>query len=524
MSKIKILIVDDYSENITALSQLIRSDDVEVFAASNADQALEMVSRYQFGLALLDVQMPGTSGFELAKIIRGVKKYKSLPIIFVTAHQEDSAFLFESYETGAVDCLFKPLQPSMVRAKVQMFVELAQQRELLQEHVSELERLRIEAESANMAKSQFLANMSHEIRTPLAAVMGFSELMARATLTDEERTTFNAAIQRNGNLLLKLVDDILDLSKIEANRLEMETIEFDLNELIRDLSAILSLRAEEKGIRFVLPETGLEPRRYASDPLRIKQVLLNIIGNAIKFTNQGSVRVELDIETASISDRDRLRFLVRDEGVGLSEEQSARLFRPFGQADSSTRRSFGGSGLGLVISRQLARALGGEVRLRESKPGVGSTFEVLFELKRGASVVTREEDTTIKQRAEIQGACLNGLKVLAVDDSPDNLTLIEMYLRGSGAELAMVESGPEAVAQIRDATFDVVLMDVQMPEMDGHQTTQEIRRLGYEKPVIALTAHAIRDEFERCKRSGCDDVLTKPITRASLIQALAEYV
>lgn len=526
MIKTKILIVDDYQENITALANLIAAEDVEIFSARDADGALELVALHEFGVALLDVQMPGTSGFELAKIIRGVKKFKSLPIIFVTAHQEDSSFLFESYQAGAVDCLFKPLHPGMVRSKVRMFVELAQQREQLRVHVRELERLRIEADSANMAKSQFLANMSHEIRTPLAAVMGFSDLIAKENPTPDERAQFSAAIQRNGALLLKLIDDILDLSKIEANKLDFEKLEFDLADLVSDLGTLLRLRAEEKGVALKLPsvgECGGPGRLYVSDPLRIKQVLMNIVGNAIKFTSRGRVEVTLSIQPDGDL-QDRLTFSVVDQGVGLSREQTERLFQPFGQADSSTRRSHGGSGLGLVISRQIARALGGDVKLVRSALEVGSTFQVEFVLPRAIECDKAPIEAPIKIVGDDLDASLTGMKILAVDDSPDNLMLISMYLRGSGADVSLVESGREALEEVkRKGTFDVILMDVQMPGMDGHETTETIRRSGYEKPVIALTAHAINEEFERCKRSGCDAVLTKPINRGTLIRALADY-
>lgn len=519
MNRTKILIVDDYQENIEALSNLIAADDVEIFRTTNADEALEMISKHEFGLALLDVQMPGISGFELAKIIRSVRKFRSLPIIFVTAHQEDSTFVFEGYQTGAVDLLFKPLIPNMVRAKVQMFVELAQQRDLLQTQVWELERLRIEAESANMAKSQFLANMSHEIRTPLAAVMGFSDLLLQGNPSEEERSKMNAAVQRNGNLLLRLIDDILDLSKIEANKLELDHAKFDLNEMIRDIGATLSFRSQEKGLSLQLPTQTISDSIYLSDPLRIKQVLLNIVGNAIKFTTNGTVSVSLNIEKEKRSGAnfDRLVFKVTDQGLGLTNEQAERLFQPFTQADSSTRRSFGGSGLGLVISRQIARALGGDVKLVSSTLNKGSTFEISFILQK--TVDFEKEETNLMEEHEYPN--LNGLRILAVDDSADNLTLISMYLKDSGAEVILAQNGMKAISEVRSKQIDIILMDVQMPGMDGHETTEEIRKLGFKRKVIALTAHVNEFEHEKCRRSGCDKVLTKPIKKDVLLRALS---
>lgn len=520
MNKTKILIVDDYPENIEALENLIASPDLEIYTASNANDALELVNRNEFGLALLDVQMPITSGFELAKIIRSVRKYRSLPIIFITAQQSTTSFNFEGYQSGAVDLLFKPLVPEIVRAKVRIFVELAQQRDLLRRHVRDLERLRLEAEAANLAKSQFLANMSHEIRTPLAAVMGFSDLMSREALPDDERATMNAAVQRNGKLLLRLVDDVLDLSKIEANRLQLEEAEVDLAEIIRDIGSTLSFRAEEKGLELELPKGE---GSYLSDGLRIKQVLLNVIGNAIKFTSHGSVRVSLEVQknyTKSNAGSDRLVFRVVDEGVGLTEDQASRLFQVFSQADPSTRRSFGGSGLGLVIARQIARALGGDVKLVNSVHKQGSTFEVSFLLKRS---VKAEPDRKAPSSDDKANHNLQGLKILAVHDSPDNLTLLSLYLRGSGAEVHLAENGLKAIREVRSKPIDVVVLDLQMPGMDGHETAEEIRRLGFDRPVIALTAHALNSVHEKCLRSGFTQVLTKPISRVDLLNSLAAY-
>lgn len=532
--KTKILIVDDYKENIEALSELIASDDVDVYSAMNADHALELITQHDFGLALLDVQMPVVSGFDLAKIIRGVKKFRSLPIIFVTAHQQDSAVVFEGYLSGAVDLLFKPLEPNMVRAKVRIFVELAQQRQLLQSHVRELERLRLEAEAANIAKSQFLANMSHEIRTPLAAVMGFAELIARGTSSREETEECIEAVRRNGKLLLRLIDDILDLSKIEANRMELEQTEFDLSDVLHDIQSTLSFRAQERGIALTFDVQTTGKTLYKSDPTRVKQVLLNIIGNGIKFTSNGTVAVTVKVE-AEQSDalqhdsHDMLTVRVTDQGVGLTSEQAERLFQPFGQADPSTRRHFGGSGLGLVISRQIARAMGGNIRLLDSKPGQGSTFEIQLSLERSAQPAM--SDVAISRAARRASgiedaedlATLMGKRILAVDDSPDNLTLIAMFLRDSGAELSYADSGNKAIGEVKKQDFDIILMDVQMPGMDGHQATEEIRKMGFKKPIIALTAHAIRSEHDKCRKSGCNAVLTKPITRANLLKGLYEY-
>lgn len=524
----KILIVDDHRENIEALSQLVPQDKAEIFSALNANDALELLSKHEFGLALLDVQMPVTSGFELAHIVRSVKRFKTLPIIFVTAHPEDSSLIFESYQSGAVDLLFKPLNPNVVRAKIEMFVELARQRDLLQSQVQELERLRFEAEAANTAKSQFLANMSHEIRTPLAAVMGFAEVIALDRGSPSELEECSQAIKRNGGLLMRLIDDILDLSKIEANRLELQKSPFDLDVLLHDVESTMSFRARENGVELEFDFPKEIKYEYISDPERIKQVLLNIIGNAIKFTPEGVVRVEASISPLPFSERGaqkvhQLLISVSDQGIGIKPDQAERLFQPFVQADASTKRQFGGSGLGLYIARQIALTTGGDVKLVSSRQGKGSVFEI--DLRLEVATAARSKAAVKKSASKISDVdVFKDLRILAVDDSPDNLMLISHYLEGSGASVTYAESGTDAISATEKSEFDLILMDVQMPGMDGHEATTEIRRRNFKKPIIALTAHALRSEHQRCLQAGCDGVLTKPISRGKLIENLKMHV
>ncbi|MBX3032863.1 MAG: response regulator [Bdellovibrionaceae bacterium] len=525
MDKTNILIVDDLQENIDALVNLLQSDGLRIFTAHNAEEALDLLLDQEFALALLDVHMPRISGFELARLIRGVKKHRHLPIIFVTAHQRDQEVIFEGYDSGAVDLLFKPLDPHAVRSKVRVFMQLDRQSKQLKSQMEELERLRRDADAANLAKGRFLANMSHEIRTPLAAVLGFADVLAQGQLPEEDRQECVASIHRNGQLLLRLIDDILDFSKIEAQVLEMDMVEFSFEELLRDIESSLSLKAREKGVELKI--TGAEhlSGRYVSDPSRIKQILLNIIGNAIKFTSRGGVYVSVS------RDNDEITARVRDTGVGLSQDQSRRLFQPFSQADTSTRRRFGGSGLGLVISRQIAKALGGDVLLEDSSPDQGSTFLVKFRADRVSSSPMPQTMIAEKPPAPVRPASnsqdLSALKdrhIVVVDDVSDNRVLIERFLKPSGARVQTLESGEEAVRLIDEKIPDLILMDIQMPGMDGYEATEKIRSLGFKNPIIALTAHAMRDDIQKCLASGCDRVLTKPINRHDLFHTLKEFL
>ncbi len=522
--KTKILIVDDRKENIDALSLLIDADDVELHCTENPEEALSMILDHEFGLALLDVQMPVMTGFELARLIRGIDRGSRLPIIFVTAANQDSQMIGEGYSSGAVDLLFKPLDPNVVRSKVRVFVELDQATRQLRTQVREMAQLKEEAEAADLAKTRFLANMSHEVRTPLSAVLGFADILSQPDLSTREHDDYLASISRNGKLLLRIIDDVLDLSAIEARGYNVEKTEVDLGLMLADLEATLKIRAETHNVQLRVNRLSGASDRYITDALRLKQILLNVIGNAIKFTENGQVTVTVEAKesrriTDGVVQGHDLVFTIRDTGVGLSEKETQQLFEPFSQADASTRRRFGGTGLGLVISRKLARSLGGDVRLIETRKGQGSTFEVVVRVQ------AAPKKTDMKAPIAIDSAgILKGKKILVVDDVADNRTLVERYLTPSGVIVSKASSGAEALSQIEADEADLILMDIQMPEMDGYEATTKLRAMGFKKPIVALTAHAMRDELDRCLKAGCDMTLTKPITKAALVEQLAKIL
>lgn len=377
------------------------------------------------------------------------------------------------------------------------------------------------AESANSAKSIFLASMSHEIRTPLSAIMGFLDLMKTPLCTREDLLEYVRVIERNSTQLLRLVDDILDLSKVEAGKIVFERIEFSLTELLSDFQKLMAFKAFEKNIQLQIHIKNPTPECLLSDPTPIRQILTNVVGNAIKFTEQGRVDIEIEYKG------DNLHFTVTDTGRGISNEQASRLFTPFTQAEASTTRSFGGTGLGLILTKRLCEAMGGFFLLRRSAIGQGSCFEACVEVKRSANRKMipvgplQLVQESLFSNYDLQD--LSGMKLLLVEDSVDNQVLLKILLTNLGAQVDLGSDGFQGVSMALQKNYDAILMDVQMPVMDGHQATRELRAQGYAKPIIALTAHAMLDEKKRCVDSGFSDFLTKPFQREELIEVLQGY-
>ncbi|MGE0763374.1 MAG: ATP-binding protein [Bdellovibrionales bacterium] len=376
------------------------------------------------------------------------------------------------------------------------------------------------AESANQLKSNFLASMSHEIRTPLGAILGFTELLMDAEITQDERIEFLNIISRSGETLSQLINDILDLSKVEAGHLEIEHISFPLRDLVNEILNLLGKHAQEKAIALKVFFADDLPHKISTDPTRLKQILLNLVGNAIKFTQAGEVAV-----TVAPAENGMVNFEVEDTGIGISEEQRQKLFQPFTQADGSVTRKFGGTGLGLNLSKRLARLLDGDIVLKKSQPGQGSVFVAMVRNHAVDSPipVSMREIQSQKQTIRAAEQVLRNMRVLVVDDSLDNQSLLGTILSRHGAEVGFASNGFEATQKAASEPYDVILMDIQMPVMDGYTAATVIRAQNFSKPIIAITAHAMGDVRRRCQQAGCTDSLTKPIMPATLVQTLRRF-
>ena len=511
----KILVVDDSELNLKKLCSLLGEKDFEITTITDGRTAVKAAAKGDFDLMLLDIIMPGMDGFEVCSRLKKNARTSGMPVIFLTG-QTSPESIRKGFEAGAVDYVAKPFNRAELLARVQNQIDLKRSRE-------EAHQARLAAEEALRYKSVFLANMSHEIRTPINGIIGMSEFLDSTTL-DSKQAEYVHIIQSSAQSLLNLINDILDFSKLEAGKIELENLDFDLHDHVKVTLKSVNFMADEKGLKLRLIIEKDVPHSVNGDPTRLRQVLLNLISNALKFTEKGSITIHVSAENDS-GDGHHIKFEVIDTGIGISQEGINRLFKSFSQVDASTTRNFGGTGLGLVISKSLSEMMGGKIGV-QSTLGKGSTF--WFTIR----VQSSNHDLVAKPgRAGMSPDTVEmpALKILLAEDNFVNQKVAGIHLEKLGHTVEIATNGLAAFEAYKNNDYHLIFMDIQMPEADGFESTRLIRRWeAMQKnkqriPIIAMTANALKGDKEKCIGAGMDDYISKPFTAKALKETLRKY-
>ncbi len=513
--KYDILIVDDRPENLLTLEGILESPQLNIIKARSGNEALGLLLEYNVALVLMDVQMPGMDGFETAEIMRSSERTKHIPIIFVTAISKQRKHIFKGYETGAVDYLYKPLDLEILKSKISAFIELFKYKESLeetaiklQETVEQLHDAKIAAEEATKAKSIFLASMSHEIRTPLNGIIGIAEL----GLLDKDLSALQAErfldIKTSGQNLLEIINDILDISKIEAGKLELEEAEFSIREMLDIVFKIINVFAQDKDVNLVVDMDPNIPDALIGDQLRIRQILTNLLNNAVKFTDKGLVRMRIELIDL-VEEQIRLRFTVEDTGVGIPKEKQELLFEKYTQAEVSTTRKHGGTGLGLNIARMLVDLMGGKIDL-DSEEGKGSKFFFTINLITGDHTYDPAELNAVPPLKYNRVLLVTTLEELKQPFE----TIFDFWRIGK----VSASTPEEAVIQLTEKPFDVVFLDFNCYEKHIREVISQIEKAAGDAGtrLVFLYKQKVNVEISRLKKLGKYEFMHKPVLQRDL--------
>lgn len=540
--KNRILVVDDEQMILKAVKRLLRKDGYRMKYALSGSEALDIAETFIPDLVILDIMMPGIDGYETCRRLKSEEKTAGAMVLLLSGKKTLDDRL-KGYEAKADDFISKPFDPDELKAKIEillrlkntqekLLLEIAEKKEAealllqtnkdLKDAVSRAEKLTREAQRANQAKSQFLANMSHELHTPLNGVLGLTQVLLESGI-DEKQKRYVVSLEKSGQALLFALDNILDFSKLEANELLLETQVFNPGYLLEDVVDIFQADLDAKNIKMSCDvNTRGKFETISGDKKRFRQVLLNLLSNAVKFTPSGTITVSLDLEN-TVADSVTLAAMVTDTGPGIEDTLQSRIFEPFSQVDGSLARKEGGMGIGLSISRKLARLMGGDLRV-ESRAGHGSTFVFTCAMHSAPEPVVKEKKAT-KRPAE-NNERKTSARILIAEDNPVNRKVVGIMLSKVGHQITMACDGREAVDIFfgNPDAFDMIFMDVQMPEMDGLEATRTIRKKDETRiPIVALTAHAMKGDREKCIESGMDDYMTKPIKKETLLKMVQKW-
>ena len=517
---INILIVDDKPENIISLEALLKQSDINIISTTSPNEALRICWEQDICIALVDVQMPGMDGFELAETLKSNQRTRDILIIFVTAISKESKYAVKGLNAGAIDYLYKPLDPYITTAKVNSFIKLVvTERELKRKNLEleafqkKLVEAKEQAEQEKRIKESFMANMSHEIRTPVNGIIGLTHLLINTPLNAEQKQLTDL-LHVSSQSLIGIVNDVLDISKIESGKFKIVRSETNLLQLAKSIIELFVFRANEKNIRLILDIDPDVPTLIMADALRLNQILMNLVSNGIKFTTNGSVTLSIKV-IDSKDDVARIEFSVIDTGIGIASNRLDVIFNSFEQANDNITQSYGGTGLGLSIVKKLAELKGGELSVTSTE-NEGSAFTFTNWYRRLDS--TTQPEKVVQSTADLPG--FNSIRVLLAEDNTVSQFMLTKILGSWNIEVDTAGDGEQAIRLLGEKHYDLILMDTHMPKLNGYDAIRQIRQNMADNkkdiPIISLSAAILEEEQAIARQNGANDVLNKPFEPLTL--------